>query len=463
MAFSFEKLLMCPARHRPCFVPTGREDQHRRRRFDERPSAPDNAVYGNRSRVLYIETGGLRLLVDPWLSGSCYWRSWWHFPPNTPILPEHLSPDIIYISHHHFDHFHYPSLRKLDKRAHVFIPRFAVDVMRHELQGIGFNHVTEMRHGDVLTIGPDVRIASYQYGPDDSAFVVSHAGTTLVDLNDCKIKGSVAKPIVNSFGRPKFIFKSHSFAQAYPNCYTFEDKADARLMTKEDFIETFITTIKDLKPEYAVPFASMVAFLHPDSWPCNEHAVKPTDVAAEANRRLPGTQTVVMTPGDTWNSDGGFVLQPVDYYSNREHWLRMLEERAHGALVGTIQQETEQSVSFDMFRTYFRSFLQSVPRVGLVIFRRPVAFLIRSSEKPYWMSIPFVARSTQLTAHRKGLPWLISRKVPSPTRLPNASSTPSTSPCASESPCHGERSRMTSASGPFSSSGSLVIFRFAAV
>ena len=24
---------------------------------------------------------------NPWLSGSCYWRSWWHFPPNTPVRP----------------------------------------------------------------------------------------------------------------------------------------------------------------------------------------------------------------------------------------------------------------------------------------------------------------------------------------------------------------------------------------
>ncbi len=46
---------------------------------------------------LYIETGAERILVDPWLSGSCYWRSWWHFPPNTPIRPEFLEPDYVYL------------------------------------------------------------------------------------------------------------------------------------------------------------------------------------------------------------------------------------------------------------------------------------------------------------------------------------------------------------------------------
>ena len=50
---------------------------------------------------LYIETGRERLLVDPWLSGSCYWRSWWHFPPNTEVLPEFLDPDYVYLSRVH--------------------------------------------------------------------------------------------------------------------------------------------------------------------------------------------------------------------------------------------------------------------------------------------------------------------------------------------------------------------------
>ena len=42
---------------------------------------------------LFIETSGERILVDPWLAGSCYWRSWWHFPPNTDLRPEFLSPE----------------------------------------------------------------------------------------------------------------------------------------------------------------------------------------------------------------------------------------------------------------------------------------------------------------------------------------------------------------------------------
>jgi UDP-MurNAc hydroxylase len=169
---------------------------------------------------LFIETGAETILVDPWLTGSCYWRSWWHFPPNTEIRAEFLNPDYIYLTHHHFDHFHYPSLRRISKTARVLIPKFGVDVMRSELSSLGFHDVTEMPHGDVVRLPRGTCIASYQYGPDDSAFVVERGGIVLADLNDCKINGSSVRPLLRAFGRPTFFFKSHSFAQAYPNCYT---------------------------------------------------------------------------------------------------------------------------------------------------------------------------------------------------------------------------------------------------
>ena len=224
---------------------------------------------------LFIETGSERILVDPWLSGSCYWRSWWHFPPNTPVRQEFLAPDYVWLSHHHFDHFHYPSLRRISKNAQVFIPRFGVDIMRHELDDIGFERVTELPHGDVLTLPSGTRLASYQYGPDDSAVVVERDGVVLADFNDCKIKGTAVRPMLKAFGTPTVLFKSHSFAQAYPNCYDIADPADAQLMTREDFLETFLDALRELRPTYAVPFASMVAFLHPESRQCNVYAVRP--------------------------------------------------------------------------------------------------------------------------------------------------------------------------------------------
>jgi UDP-MurNAc hydroxylase len=337
---------------------------------------------------LFIDTGSQRILVDPWLSGSCYWRSWWHFPPNTPIREEFLEPDYIYLTHHHFDHFHYPSLRRISKKARVLIPRFGVDVMQAEAEHLGFKDVIEMAHGEPMTLPGGTRVASYQYGPDDSAFVVERDGVVLADLNDCKIKGPAAGPMLKAFGSPTFVFKSHSFAQAYPSCYDMEDPADARLLTREDFLETFIDALRELRPQYAVPFASMVAFLHPESRHSNQWAVRPPEVAAAANGSdvAVATKTVLMVPGDTWSSDQGFSLQPNDYYEKQDEWIARLVEESAPKLQEEEDTEREKVLTFEQFERHFGGFLRSLPPLIWLVLRRPMVFYAPSdAASPYWV------------------------------------------------------------------------------
>ncbi len=337
---------------------------------------------------LFIDTGSERILVDPWLSGSCYWRSWWHFPPNTPIRQEFLEPDYVYLTHHHFDHFHYPSLRRISKTARVLIPRFGVDVMRHELDQLGFKDVTEMAHGKPMQVSGGTRVASYQYGPDDSAFVVERDGVVLADLNDCKIKGPAARPMLKAFGPPTFVFKSHSFAQAYPACYDIKAPADAKLMTREDFLETFIDAIRELRPTYAVPFASMVAFLHPESRQCNGYAVRPPEVAAAAATSdvAATTDTVLMVPGDTWSSDAGFTLQPNDYYEKQDEWIERLVEASGPKIQEEEDQERGKTLAFEQFDAHFGGFLKSLPPMIRLALKRPMVFHAPSdAATPYWV------------------------------------------------------------------------------
>ena len=46
-----------------------------------------------------ISYGGKTLIMDPWLIGSCYWRSWWNYPPVKDGLINDLNVDAIYITH----------------------------------------------------------------------------------------------------------------------------------------------------------------------------------------------------------------------------------------------------------------------------------------------------------------------------------------------------------------------------
>ena len=337
---------------------------------------------------LYVETSGPTILVDPWLFGSCYWRSWWLDPPNDDLAPEVLSPDFVYLTHHHADHLHYPSMRRIDPGAHVLAPRFGVDVMASELRDLGFDRVSELAHGKVLELGGGVRMASYQYGFDDTTVVIADGDDVLVNINDSKIRGRSVEQVLKTFGPPSFVFKTHSWAQGYPHCYTADDPADLGLLTTEGYVTDFLKSVRDFRPQYAVPVGSTVAFLHPDSEHMNQHLITADQVAEgfKAADDVAGTQLVVMNPNDSWHSEDGFHLADVDYLEGRDERLEAMKLAIAPKLAAQAEKEAALTPSWEQFRDHLTDFVQAIPPVlGAKMVPRPIQFEVPSSPSPFWV------------------------------------------------------------------------------
>ena len=360
---------------------------------------------------LRVETRAGTLLIDPWLIGSCYWRSWWHFPPSTEPDEAMLRPDWVYLTHHHFDHFHYPSMRLLDRSAKVLIPRFGVDVMADEVVSLGFDRPEEMVHGHTVDLGQGVRVASYQYGFDDTAFVIAEDDHVVVDINDCKIRGRALAQVQRDFGRPTLACKSHSFAQSYPVLYDSDDPAQLRLVTPKTYVDDFHDVMATLQPRYAIPFGSMVGFLHPDSAPLNEHLVTPAAVVEGVAERggIAGTEVITMAPGDVWSSDasgdgpadavGTFDRSDVDWYADRERHLAELTAQYQPKIDARAAEEDGVVVEWRDFEAHLGRFVREVPRVfGRRLAPRPFVFHVPSdAEHPYWW-VSFRSRSVGRSA-----------------------------------------------------------------
>ncbi|HMQ24502.1 MAG TPA: MBL fold metallo-hydrolase [Acidimicrobiales bacterium] len=350
---------------------------------------------------LYIETDGPdgegtgpTILVDPWLFGSCYWRSWWHIAPQEELKPEWLAPDYLYLTHHHFDHFHYPSMRRIDKGTHVLVSKFGVDVMGGEVRSLGFDKVTELPHGEITDLAPGVRVASYQYGFDDTAFVVSDGDEVIADLNDCKIRGRALDQIAYDFGHPTFMFKTHSWAQSYPIGYEAEDPADLALLTRHTYIEDFVDAARQLQPHYAVPFANMVAFLHPESQWVNPHLITPAEVAEEfaGAKGVDHTELTILSPGDSWSASAGFDLRGDDWFGDPEAAIAARMEGHADALAEQAEAEAGVTLSWEAFSAYLEQFLHALPpMMPRVLLKRPVVFEVPSSPEPFWV-VDFVHR-----------------------------------------------------------------------
>ena len=336
--------------------------------------------------ALYLESDQVSLLVDPWLFGSCYWRSWWHYPPLQEVPGHWLHPDYLYLTHHHFDHFHYPSLRRIDKRTKVLVPEFGVDFMAGELRRVGFSDITELPHAKTLELPGGVSLASFQYGFDDSALLVSEGPTVIANFNDCKIRGRALQQVLDTFGRPTFLLKNYSWAQAYPICYRAEDPAELSLLRRENYAQDFLATVRHVRPDYAVPIASMVCFLHPETVHLNETVITPGELEiAFLEAKLDHTRFVTMGPGDSWGPAGGFQLSGTDYYSDRSQRLARLRQAVAPQVAQSQREEADRRLHFETFHDYFRAFLRAL-RPGIhVLLSRPVAFQTSDEARPYWV------------------------------------------------------------------------------
>lgn len=339
---------------------------------------------------LAVDAGGLRVVVDPWLFGSCYWRSWWHHPAPPEVSDEWWHPDVVIASHHHADHFHYPTVRRFDRSARIVIPRFGVDVMAGEFRSLGFADVTEVPHGTSVELAPGVRYASYQYGFDDSVVVLEVGDTVLVDCNDAKIRGRALRQITDDFPRPTFAFKTHSYAQAFPLSYTADDPADLELVNPATFLADFVATADVLRPQHMVPFASDVAFLHPQSRHANEHTVTRAAVADAMAVHGPDDVTVVdMRAGESWDSTGSFELHAERLPDDLPTRRRVIAARAT-AVAPTLQAQAEHEAGMDLdfetFRQYFDTFVRAVPfPARRLAGGRPVVFDAPWSPEPCWV------------------------------------------------------------------------------
>lgn len=335
---------------------------------------------------LDVTAGGKRLVIDPWLNEPTYWSSWWHAPP--PQFGEDIfSSDYIYITHWHFDHFDPKTLRNFGKSTTAIVPKFPISGLRQQLEKIGFERIVELRHGERMKLGDDFWLTSYQITfQDDSVAVIEGDGAVLVDLNDSKPLPSSWRKFRAKYPKPDFMFRSHSPAWSYPTRYTFEDPADRLPVDAKTYMDAFVAAAQQLRPRYAVPFASGICHLHREVRDENRFLVSAPQMHAyfQANAgRAPQTELVIMPVGSRWSSQTGFVLTD----NVVEDVMAYAEQRAQAEserLEKTYRSEAAKDVSFDDFSTYFNKFFRATRWLRPFLRQARWVFTIDKPQTEYW-------------------------------------------------------------------------------
>jgi len=317
---------------------------------------------------LLVEDKGKSILLDPWLVGSCYWRSWWNFPEIEREFLDGIKPDYIYLTHLHWDHFHSPSLRLFDKDVKFLVPKIPGTRMVRDLKSIKRTNIVEIPHGGKYELWEGFNLHSFQFGlfAADSTAVLTNGETTLLNANDCKIFGLPLKSMMKQFPMVDFVFRSHSSATPIPYCIKDYQTAYSELRTRQDYIEEFTRFSLAVGAKYAIPFASNHCFLHRDTKKFNDTGVNPQMVADYFNSnpeaKRANSECVVMVPGSSWSSDEGFELREFDY-ADKDRVLAQMSVKYADKLDKQYEKEARTKADFKAFQRYFTGFLASTPFV----------------------------------------------------------------------------------------------------
>jgi UDP-MurNAc hydroxylase len=315
---------------------------------------------------LRVNADGCELLCDPWLVGSCYWRSWWNYPPVPKDLVASLKPDFIYLTHIHWDHFQAPSLRLFSPDIPVIVPYDRYSRMVRDLKAVGRKNVIELKHGERLVLSPKLAIRSYHFSPliTDSAVVIEADGQILLNANDAKLAGGPLRQVLDDYPAIDFCFRSHSSANAR-SCYHIIGQEDVVLDDNSHYLDAFSLFMKRVKPRYAIPFASNNCLLHEENFHLNQLVQTPLSVAEHFKTMLGGQSTtsevVSMIPGDSWSSEQGFSLQTHDYFTNRETRLLEYQQRVAPTMEKQASKEAKVSVSLNLMERFFAKLAKDVP------------------------------------------------------------------------------------------------------
>ncbi len=304
---------------------------------------------------LWVEHDGVSLLIDPWLFGSAYWRSWWNFPPVDEASCASLAPDFIYLTHIHWDHFHGPTLRRLAANSTILIPYVRSPRMRTDLARMGLRNVREIMHGRRVTLAAGFYLTPYVFSPhDDSVAMVEASGITLMNANDCKIIGAPLAQVLRNHPVIDFAFRSHSSANSRVLYETLPIGGQPPLDDRAAYIASFGNFMRAIRPRHAIPFASNHCHLHRETQRFNAWIVSPLDVHDALCAHDAGSVPVqVMLPGSGWCARDGFTLAPLTLFLDRNAAIDALAAENALRLEAAYEKERLATLPDAVVRNYF--------------------------------------------------------------------------------------------------------------
>lgn len=306
-----------------------------------------------------IQTGGKKILTDPWLTEGAYHGTWFHthLLADAGVTPQTFPKDIdyLFLSHEHQDHLDPVTLRHFRLDIPVLICRFATPKFRRFVEHLGFTNVREECSGERLDLGDGVSATIFGTAEytNDSAILIEHQGVRLLNETDCKLGYSDLERIGQQ--GVDIGFYMFSGANWFPMLYDYPEETMLELVRRRrrSLLRSLVQRVKLTKPKVAVPAAGPCTVLDPGMlWLNSEERgifIDPELAVREIRTANLPCEPLYMAATDVWDSRTGFEPRaPAEFRKPRPEYIQSAAERM-AVSIGAAQ-EAEPAAHSDLPR-----------------------------------------------------------------------------------------------------------------
>ena len=208
-----------------------------------------------------IRAGSVRLLCDPWLSGTAFDDGWALLSESNFEADDFADITHLWFSHEHPDHFAPAALRSIPEDV-----RARITVLFHESNDrkvldfcakLGFGELIELGDREPMSLSEDVSVICGRHDQDDSWMLLTTPDCKVLNLNDCGV-GSVeeAAQLKEITGPVDVLLTQFSISSwdGGPDDLA-RRKAGAQAMLNRTVMQT-----RAFSAKYLIPFASFIWF-----------------------------------------------------------------------------------------------------------------------------------------------------------------------------------------------------------
>jgi UDP-MurNAc hydroxylase len=244
-----------------------------------------------------LSSGSVKLLCDPWLTGSCFNDGWDLIVDNNVGISE-LDFTHIWISHEHPDHFSPKDLQALDKSRRELTTIFYQDTTDKKLkrfcEDLGYKF-QELKDFEKYDITGDVSITCAKSRGSDSWLLFEGTQGKILNINDCFVNSASELSEIKSFvGDINVLMSQYSFANWVGN----ENDIASQKKIAHMYLEIFAKQVKTLKPEVVIPFANFTWYSNDENVYLNRFSSKVHDAVKSINGNE--VRPIVLAPGDRY-------------------------------------------------------------------------------------------------------------------------------------------------------------------